>query len=354
MPGRPQAKVVPAWEPRVEISAAAQDRQSIDGFAKRISAGFTAPAVEFGQPQALTVMGRHFAVISERDGLVPASIHTIGRFKWHQAFALVRDIRLLHECDPPPLIAASSGYDNYYHWTMETIGALLMHRATTSESSTPAVLPKLTASWQRQAIDLFDLVMPLIEVDREEAAVFDQAILTNLTSRIYGLCPHPEVVRRFREESPLATMPASHGKLIYVARLDAGGRRPMTNETELCDVLGRHGFEIIIPGAMSVRAQATAFAHAALIVAPHGAALTNLLYCDDGNRGPSVVELQQEAYLSPAYAKLSQAKRLDYMAIVHPCTEQADYHHDTPWRADVSLIENLVTRKLDQVSAKLR
>ena len=340
------------WAPSIEISSMVSDKQAIRRFIERVNAGYTAPEVIFGPPEALTVMGRHFAVISERDGLVPASVHTIGAFKWHQAFAQVHNIRLLHDCAQPPLIAASSGSHNYYHWTAETIGALLVHRLLFPGTDVPAVVPIITASWQRQAMELFGLPNQLIEVASQEAAVFDHAILTNLTGRDFALCPHPTVLEQFRKQLPLGDMKRSHGKLIYVARLDAAQRRPMTNETDLWAMLERLGFEVIIPGAMSVREQATIFAHAALIVAPHGAALSNLLYCAQGDEGPAIIELHQDDYLSPIYAKLCQAKMLDYCAIINPCTDPADYHHNSAWSADLDLIEKSVARKLDQISAR--
>jgi len=345
------ATMVPSWTPPVAISEAIGDRIAIDRFVARISTGFTAPKVEFGQPEALTVMGRHFAVISEKAGLLPSSIHTVGRFAWHQAFSLVRNIRIPEGLAQPPLIAASSGYDNYYHWTAETLGSLLMHRLLHPASKARAVIPVITASWQRETLALLNPLPDLIEVGREDAAVFDSAIITNLTARDFGLCPHPSVLRRFRTELCSAESRSSRSGRVYVARLDAGGRRPLTNENELCAMLGNYGFDIVVPSRMSVKDQISAFAHADLIVAPHGAALANLFYVNEGHAGPIVIELQQQGYLSPVYAKLSQAKSLDYCAIVNPSDGSLGHHHEMGWHADIKLVETVVSRKLRQIAA---
>ena len=348
-----QATAVGCWDPPVAISSQVRGAAAIDNFLVRLRAGYTAPKVDFREPEALAVMGRHFAVITERNGLCPDSIHTVGQYKWHQAFAKVRNIRLMLEGSLPPLIAASSGYGNYYHWTAETVGTLLIHRLLSPESSPSAIIPAMTRSWQREALEIFDLPSELIEIAETEAAVLDQAILTNITARDFGIYPHPSIARHFRNLFPMASMPRSHGKLIYASRLDEPNRRTMTNEEELCAMLSRHGFEILVPGTMPVKDQASAFAQAALIVAPHGAALGNLYYADEGQAGPAVIELQQEGYLSGGFAKLSQAKSLDYSVIVNPCTDPGAYHHHSVWRADLELIERMVVRKIEEIGSKL-
>lgn len=73
---------------------------------------------------------------------------------------------------------------------------------------------------------------------------------------------------------------------VYVSRADADRRR-IVNEREVMDVLSEHGFEAYRLGEMSFAENVALFAGAEVVVAPHGAGLTNLLYAEDA----TVVEL---------------------------------------------------------------
>jgi capsular polysaccharide biosynthesis protein len=86
-----------------------------------------------------------------------------------------------------------------------------------------------------------------------------------------------------------AVRPAhSHrGRRIYVARFNAASRQ-MENERELADRLIGIGFEIIIAENLSFSEQVRCFAEASVVVGPHGAGLTNCVYCWPGT---TVIEL---------------------------------------------------------------
>lgn len=333
---------VAEWAPAILVSPQVTDHERIATFIARARAAYAAPEIVFGEPQPMLVTGLHFAVITQGAGLVDASMHTIGRFAWHQLFARTTDIRINPAGDDqPPLIAADSGYGNYYHWTAESLGAMLVHRAVhPGGGAIPLVVPALDG-WRGQVLDLFSIGNRLIELDTAQAAVFDAARLTNLASRDYSFAPHPSLLREFQAQLPDLPGSDASAERIYVARLDADQRR-MANEPELCAMLASRGFRIVTAGALPVAEQAALFRNAGLIVAPHGAALTNLFYARDGRHGPRVVELLQENYPGRGYVKLCQGKGLDYTAIINPCLERSHHHHSSTWQADIGLVETLL------------
>lgn len=341
---RIDAATVPGWSPEIQISSRTAQVARIATFREQAAASYVAPPIHFDDPEPLVVTGRHFAVISGTQGLVPGSIHTHGRFAWHQAFAMIREMKV-HPAGtlPPALVAAGASYDNYYHWIAESVGAMLLYRALGGDAATPFILPAPTSDWQRQTLALFGVDNPLIEIDRHEAGVFDEAMLTNLISRDYSYAPHPALLDMFTERGRIPPRSSWAGRRIYVARMDAGDRRRMVNEPQLCAMLEAKGFEIVISGARPVAEQAALFRDAALIVAPHGAALTNLLFAANGLEGPTVVELLQENYLGRGFTKICQGKRLDYRVIVNPCLSAADHHHHSSWEADLPLIAETIS-----------
>lgn len=330
---------IPGWAPPVFLSDRVRGGARLDTFLARLPAGYRAAAARFAAPEPLLVSGRHFAVVTRAGGLSEASIHTLGPHDWHQLFAAIRTVRSHATGGPAPIVAAGAGHANHYHWLIETGAAMALAALRDPQGLTPLVVPAMTAA-QRALPALLGLAHPLIEIGADEAGAFDAAVVTNCIGRDTGLAPHPGVLARIRAAAGLGARAGR--RLVYLGRLDAPGRRGMGNEAALAARLAARGFEIVAAGALPLAEQAAIVRDAAVIVAPHGAALANLVFAGDGAGGPAVIELLGEAYPSRVYARLCQAKRLDYCAIVHPAADPAGAHHATPWEADIALVERVL------------
>ena len=328
---------VPAWTPAILASDALTDPSVLPRFTERASTGFTAPAITFREVGGALIDGERFTIASEREGLVFDSTFLLNRFRWHHGFVAGARIEIPPEWqDRPVLVAANMGHANYYHWTTQSLAAALLHRRFDPAGATPLVLPPL-GGFQQQTLDLFCIANPQVVVSPGTAAVFDQAIVTNLNGPAFSPEPHPHML------AALASLPATAswqgGRRLYLSRAGASAQRRMLNEDALIAALVRHGFTIVDPGALTVAEQAAAFRAATLIVAPHGAALTNLVYAGDGAAGPHVIELFAENYLNRCFLKLAQVKRLAYTAQVHPCVSRGRHHHHSTYQVDVALVE---------------
>ncbi|OZH55087.1 hypothetical protein AFK68_06810, partial [Hydrocoleum sp. CS-953] len=95
---------------------------------------------------------------------------------------------------------------------------------------------------------------------------------------------------------------------IYIGRGNARYRRVM-NEEEVVEILSQLGFTYITPESMSLENQIATFAHAKIIVAPHGSGLTNIVFC---NPGTKVIELFSPHYLRYYYWHISQLLGLEH------------------------------------------
>jgi capsular polysaccharide biosynthesis protein len=69
---------------------------------------------------------------------------------------------------------------------------------------------------------------------------------------------------------------------LYLTR--KAGLRSLGNREEIELLVSEHGFEIVDLVGMSLEAQIELFSQASLIVAPTGAALTNMLFCPPGTK----------------------------------------------------------------------
>ncbi|MBX7201186.1 MAG: glycosyltransferase family 61 protein [Rhodospirillaceae bacterium] len=99
---------------------------------------------------------------------------------------------------------------------------------------------------------------------------------------------------------------------LYIARGDAQRRR-IVNERDLMARLEKRGFLCVTPGALPVRDQAQMFAHARLVVGPHGAGLANCAFMAPGG---ALVELTHTGRVVSTYHELAGAAGLGYGAVI--------------------------------------
>ncbi|MDH7796120.1 MULTISPECIES: glycosyltransferase family 61 protein [unclassified Beijerinckia] len=98
---------------------------------------------------------------------------------------------------------------------------------------------------------------------------------------------------------------------IFVGRGKSKLRR-LTNESDIAAMLAADGFQSFAPDANDQRGQIEAFRDADVIVAVHGAALTNILFCRPGTR---IVEIFPGNFIKSPYFWLSRRLGLDYSAV---------------------------------------
>ncbi len=88
---------------------------------------------------------------------------------------------------------------------------------------------------------------------------------------------------------------------IYISRKYADIRK-VINEEEVLNLLHKFGFISVTLESISIAEQASYMAAAKVIVAPHGAGLTNLVFCSPGTK---IIEIFSANYVTPLYWKIS-------------------------------------------------
>jgi len=183
----------------------------------------------------------------------------------------------------------SEGDANYYRWMMETLPRLRyvdkeqlarawlycrqehpFHRRSMELLGCPA--DRILASEQKKFIQGDDLVVPRF-VDETE-------------SWIIPWLREQFLPQAKKQEPPLVS------KRIYISRRKASGRR-VTNEADLLEQLRPLGFSAVALEDYDWIDQVALFQNAEAVVAPHGAGLTNLVFCSSS---AVVVELITEGY----------------------------------------------------------
>lgn len=112
--------------------------------------------------------------------------------------------------------------------------------------------------------------------------------------------------------------PCQPQRRLYIPR--PTGRRKVANEDELLPILTKYGFEIFKPEEEVNQPQV--FHEASIIVASHGAALSNLAFCQPGTK---VLELMSNGHLREYFFTLSQVAGLEHHYIIGKTTQPISY-----------------------------
>lgn len=228
--------------------------------------------------------------------------------------------------------------DNYFHWLFEALGRLAFLRAAGVECGKYLVhapddvrMRSLEALGVTSEECISPNDCPHIQAD-------NLATPSRLPS---GLVP-PSVVRFLRKN--FARDGGSHGwRRIYVSRQRARRRR-MLHGDEIERVLREFDFEVVECERLSFQEQIATFCGAAIIVAPHGAGLSNIAFCP---KGAAVLECFASTYVNPCYASVAAAAGLRYSAIadgpVDP-TRRAVHGRD-----DIALRGEVLRRELMRI-----
>lgn len=217
------------------------------------------------------------------------------------------------------LSIASAGGDSYYHWLIDELPRFLeaaqeRHNVVIGHGGHLARVAKLNGFTGR-----------LVEAANDKHFRCDELAVSSL----FGTTGHPtpeaaELLRAFAERHGLRK-PQGGRRRIFVSRSAAKVRR-LVQESEIWPRLEAREFERLFLENMSWEEQIAAFAAAEVVVAPHGAGLANLVFCQPGTR---VIELFDRRYLHWCYWQLAVVSGLEYHAVVSEgdCPPTHDFGH---------------------------
>lgn len=208
----------------------------------------------------------------------------------------------------------------YFHWVFESLVRLEgveRYRERTGRSPVLVLGPD-PPSWQRESLELLGYGPDeWVAWDCQRASVDRLVVPTVRREAVLS----PGAVRWLRERvherlaDDASPDPGDFPDRVYVSRADATRRR-VRNEAAAVDALADRGFVRVVPSELDVPEQAALFAGADVVVAPHGAGLTNLAYAGD----PVVVELFRDGDVRGQYYQLAKVLDLEYHYLVGEST----------------------------------
>jgi hypothetical protein len=217
------------------------------------------------------------------------------------------------EPDGHYIIGCNRAWHNYYHWLIDSLPAIHSGLQYAEDRKVTLILPPDFQPWQEEGLRLLgyqDLPRLMLDVSTHyllPSVEFSEFLGGRLPERISRA--RTATYRRMSQTVPRT---GPFAEEIYVARTDSQNR-VAANETELIKLLERQGVRIIVPGTLSISEQINAFRSARLVIGPHGAGMSNIVFCRSGSY---VYEMLPRHYPNTAFNLLAQSSGLNYWADV--------------------------------------
>lgn len=224
-------------------------------------------------------------------------------------------------------------YDNYSHWLTAHLPKLLMLRDLGLDED--VLLPTVLAPLIHQSLEFFGL-------PAQRFPAFDPAVPLKIKElTVVGTDRfRPELLRLVARHCPLA--PADWPtRRIFISRAGAARRR-LVNEADIWPILAGAGFERVQMERMTFCEQVALMRETAVLIAPHGAGLTNMMFCPEGCH---VVEIADLAFPNPNFYAVASAMGHHYW-LIEAETSRSD---PRPLERDLWVDSQALVRVLEQL-----
>ena len=231
--------------------------------------------------------------------------------------------------------------ENYYHWMMDGIGRLAATDPTEIAALDGVLHPACTLTVHRDSLRRLGLKLPARPVPRG-ATLWVETMVVPWTT-VGDHLPHPSMAQLFARlgaSPPPAPAPGLYPRRLYIDRSGQMNRK-LVNEPAVIAALAAIGFVAIQPELLALSAQIALFTNADIIVAPHGAALTSIVFCRPGT---SLIELHMNSWVVWNFRRFAALGGLRYDCVIGqdeqpPGAKATNWPHPFTW--EVSLADVL-------------
>lgn len=226
--------------------------------------------------------------------------------------------------------------NNYYHTLVDNMPRLFwLHQPVFRAMKIKVLVPGPLRPWERFYLPyLLPENAQLIEVDPKYLWHSDQMVFGSYLSRqMSGALPQKYLDFFLPRVLPNRARERRHR--LYITRKQAPGGRHILNEVALMRVLEPYGFVPCVLESLGIEEQIALFYDAEIVVAPHGAGLTNILY----SQAIDLVELHPTPAIMPHYYFMAQAMGHRYHAL---CANEIGRH--SSFAVDVAALAGMLEK----------
>lgn len=194
----------------------------------------------------------------------------------------------------------------FFHWLLEVLPNFLECLNSSHKNSKIIIHPN-TSSYALDALKYVlgnDWLSRIIEV--ENKAIVENIKFASFEDNSGFVRRHDIQILRFTfKELIKNTLPQ---KKIYLSRLKASKRR-IGNELDVEKMVKLYGYQVVYAEDLSFEEQIKIFSESSHIISPHGAGLSNIIWC---NSGTNLIEIFSFDNLHSCYATLALTRNMNY------------------------------------------
>lgn len=294
----------------------------------------TAPAATAFLIHDALILGNGFLVYSP-DGLVKESRYLANNVERRIELSL-RDATIALDDDVTWIIAgnASSKY-NYWHWFAQMLPAILHCRdfARSTNNLNYGIVTGPLRDWQLESLAVLGIPPThVVQLNVFQNARAKKCLYSDLLSDAHVFSAN--CYRKSLRETFIkwANGADSAAEKLVISRKDTK-KRPLLNEDALHAALTDKGYKVVTGGTLTLREQIQYFHGASVIVAPHGAGSTNVLF---GRPGARYVELAQLSYANAG--PLSMCKTSQMLTWVDLFEDDGKGQSTEGWTAAIDVV----------------
>ena len=256
------------------------------------------------------------AVMDQRMRLVPElspySKRSPVERPWDHPLFFRRKKVILRTLEGCHVLLAGPNSGVYFHWLLETLPRLMWLEQAGLLPSAFRCLVMKEGGFVSDSLRMIGITPErIVRLEPNTRYRLERLVATSYLHP-QETAPHLALWMQKHFLSGMDDAAPSGRKLIYISRKDAG-LRVVENEERFILIVRSHGGEVVELEGMSLGEQARLFHSAGCIVAPHGSALANLVFC---RRGTKVLELFSPSYVRLLYPRIGTSLGLDYWYLI--------------------------------------
>lgn len=216
-----------------------------------------------------------------------------------------------------PVVAPSKIYPNYFHWMIGSAPQIQYIQAYENhfDKEVTILIPAGVPSFVDETLNLLNC--PSSSIRRLKRPVHDveEVLVPSYTGhqhRDFNWLANTIMENTGDKNEYSGDVDQNDQNNIYISRANAIERR-VVNEEEVVDMLSDYGFLCYSLEERTVAENACLFNNADVIVGPHGAGLTDMIFSDDA----TVIELfgYQSVQQKPVYRRLADTVGVNYKCL---------------------------------------
>jgi len=260
-------------------------------------------------------------------------VRNIKNIELHDAFKYIKPPK----CKRIPetvAVLSTAGAGGYFHWLTDALPRLNL-----IQELFPGGLESIDKFLVNKGIPAIKESLTMVNLPLEKI------ILTNSSTHVRaetlvipslpGITGYPPfwACSFLREKLVACKVNVNPISRLYISRSKARYRR-ITNEESVVNCLSKFGFTSLNLENYDLETQIALLSHADVIVAPHGAGLTNLVWCKSGAK---VLEIFSPNYVNPCFWAIAEQIKLEYFYLIGEGDAPPEYFDPRQSAEDISV-----------------